>query len=289
MTMLNRILVPLDGSPTAEEIFSQLRRILRPHESELILFQALPLYPLKGDTDSEKYLRRIAFQLTNDGYPSRYLLRPGLAAESIFEIAAAERASLIALSTHGRTGLARWVLGSVAEKVLQASSLPVLVARSFPSTLSRGRREAMPVRNFLVPLDGSRISLDALDPVLKLARPVDAHVTLLHVSEPSPYDGRWNSPDETLKDAETVLRNACIPAAVESRAGDPSEEILKIIDEKAIDLIAMTTHGRSGPSRWVFGSVTAKVLRSASVPLLVVRHPVAVTGTSATALQKSTK
>jgi nucleotide-binding universal stress UspA family protein len=60
---------------------------------------------------------------------------------------------------------------------------------------------------------------------------------------------------------------------LELRKGNPALEILKAAEEKAVDLIAMTTHGRSGPSRWVFGSVTAKVLRSASVPLLVVRHP----------------
>src|SRR6185295_8206073 len=179
-----------------------------------------------------------------------------------------------ALSTHGRTGAARWVMGSVAEKVLQASSLPVLVARSFAPTACRGRLESLPIRNFLVPLDGSRLSLGALDSVLKVARPVDAHVTLLHVAEPSPYDGRWDPPDETLNEAEQILREACIPTLVEHRKGDPAEQILKFAEEKGMDLIAMTTHGRSGPSRWVFGSVTAKVLRSSDLPLLVVRQAV---------------
>lgn len=270
--MLERILVPLDGSAGAEAILSQLRRILRRHESELALFHALPLYPVgEDDADPEKYLRRVSFQLTTEGFPSQYLLRPGLPADAILDAAKDERATMIALSTHGRTGVARWVLGSVAEKVLQASPLPVLVARSFPSSTFRGRLESKSVRNFLVPLDGSRLSLDALQPLRELARPVDAHVTLLHVSEPSPYPNRWDSPDETLKEAEHVLREACIPATVEMRKGDPGEEILKCVEEKEIDLIAMTTHGRSGPSRWIFGSVTAKVLRSASVPLLVVR------------------
>lgn len=271
-SVMRRILVPLDGSPTAEAILPQLRRLIDRHESELILFQALPLSPFKDHAESEKYLRRVSFQLTNEGYPSRHVLRPGLAAESILEAAALEQASLIALSTHGRTGVARWVLGSVAEKVLQASTLPVLVTRSFSTPISRGRLESLPVRNFLVPLDGSRMSLAALDPLLHFVRPVDAHVTLLHVSEPSPYDGQWELTDETLREADQVLRGACIPAAVENRKGDPSEEILKAIEADSIDLVAMTTHGRSGPSRWVFGSVTAKVLRSAPVPLLVVRE-----------------
>src|ERR1051325_9742221 len=117
--MLNRILVPLDGSSGAEAILSPLRRILPRRESELVLFQALPLFPIPGDADPEKYLRRVSFQLTNEGYPSRYVFRPGLAAESILEAAPAEGAGMIAMSTHGRTGVPRWVLGSVAERVLQ--------------------------------------------------------------------------------------------------------------------------------------------------------------------------
>ncbi len=197
--MLDRILVPLDGSKSAEAILSQLRRILRRHESELTLFYAQPLYAVMDDADPEKYLRKIAFELTTEGFPSQYLLRPGLPADSILETAKAEKSTLIALSTHGRTGVARWVLGNVAEKVLQASTLPVLVARSFPSSTFRDKLEAQPVRNFLVPLDGSRLSLGSLQSLLALARPVDAHVTLLHVAEPTPFEGRWESPDETLK------------------------------------------------------------------------------------------
>lgn len=266
--LLSRILVPLDGSENAEIILSHLRRLVPRHEARLILFHAVPF--AAGEQEIENYLRRISSQLTHDGYPSNYFIRMGLGADSILEAAAGEQATLIAMTTHGRTGAARWLLGSVAEKVLQASPLPVLVARSLPSDLS-----PLPVRNFLVPLDGSRLSLGALEPVLSLARPVDAHVTLLHVTEPSPYDGRWDSPDETLKEADQLLREACIPAAIEKRKGDPSEEILNAANEKGADLVAMTTHGRSGPSRWVFGSVAAKVLRSASVPLLVIRRPLA--------------
>jgi nucleotide-binding universal stress UspA family protein len=270
--LLSRVLVPLDGSANAEAILSHLRRVLPRHDSQLILFHAIPNEPWSEDQEAEKYLRRIAFQLTNDGYPASFRLRTGLAAESILRAASEERASLIALTTHGRTGALRWVFGSVAERVLQASPLPVLVTRSIPSTHSLGKLESRPIHNFLVPLDGSRTSLGILDPVLSLVRPVDAHVTLLHVTEPFPYENRWESPDETLKEADRLFRDACIPARIEHRKGDPREEILKAVEERAIDLIAMTTHGRSGPSRWVFGSVTAQLLRSALVPLLVVRQ-----------------
>lgn len=286
--LLSRILVPLDGSDTAEAVLSHLRRILPRQTSSLILVHATPFAPWIDEQQSEKYLRRVAFQLTNDGYPATPLLRMGSPAEVILETALHERASLIALTTHGRTGAARWVLGSVAERVLQASPLPVLVVRSLPSKLSRGRLESLPVRRFLVPLDGSAQSLAALRPVLDLARPVDAQVTLLHVDEPFPYEGRWEPPDETLKLADQTLREACIPARVEHRKGDPAEEILKASEEEGADLVAMTTHGRSGPSRWIFGSVAARILRSSSVPLLVVRHATTAASTAPAALKGAT-
>jgi len=284
---LSRILIPLDGSTTAEAVLSHLRRIVDRHESQLILLQAQPPIPTGNPEDAEKYLRRISFQLTNEGYPTHHLLRRGMPAESILETAEEEGATLIAMTTHGRTGSARWVMGSVAEKVLQASPRPVLVTRSFPPTQSRGKLEALPVRNVLVPLDGSRFSLAVLEPVLEFVRGVDAHVRLLHVNEPTPYDGRWESPDETLKAADQMLREACIPASIEQRKGDPGEEILKAAAETGCDLVAMTTHGRSGPSRWVFGSVTAKVLRSSPIPLLVVRHAVTAASAAPEALNRS--
>jgi nucleotide-binding universal stress UspA family protein len=284
---LSRILVPLDGSTTAEAVLSHLRRIIDRHESQLILLQAESQAPTVGEEDAEKYLRRIAFRLTNDGYPTSHILRRGTAAEAILEVAGEEQVTLIAMTTHGRTGAARWVMGSVAEKVLQASPKPVLVTRSFPSTQSRGKLEALPLRNVLVPLDGSRFSLAVLEPVLDLVRSVDAHVRLLHVEEPTPYDGRWDLPDETLKAADQLLREACIPATIEQRKGDAGEEILKAAAETESDLIAMTTHGRSGPSRWVYGSVTAKVLRSSPIPLLVVRHAVTAAPAAPQALKQS--
>lgn len=271
-SLLSRVLIPLDGTPHAEEILSQLRRILPRHDTQLILLHAIPLVPLAGGQDPDQYLRKITFQLTNEGFPSKQILRKGAPADMILETAKEAGATMIAICTRGLSGPARWVLGSVAEKVLHSSPLPVLVARSFPPGMSRGRLEAKPVRKFLVPLDGSRQSLGVLDPLLRLARPVDAHVTLLHVTEPSPYDGRWDERDETMAEAERLLRESCIPATVEHRKGEPGEQILRAVEEHGIDLIGMTTHGRSGAPRWILGSVTATLMQTASVPLMVVRN-----------------
>jgi nucleotide-binding universal stress UspA family protein len=267
-SLLSRVLVPLDGSPNAEIILPQLRRLLPRHESALTLLQALP--PLHETTEEEarRYLRALANRLTLGGIPSKDAVRHGLAAEAILEAAAEEQATLIALATRGRSGVGRWMLGSVAEKVLQSSLTPLLLAR----TPARWGLEAPPIRSILVPIDGTPEALDVLNPVLEFVRGVDARVRLLHVDEPTPYAGHWDSPDETVRKADHLLREACVPTTFEYRRGHPAEEILKSASENGVDLIAMTTHGRSGPPLWVKGSVAAEVLRATSVPLLVTRR-----------------
>lgn len=278
-----RILVPLDGSATAETVLPQVRRLLRRAPAELILLQVVPHFPPDFRTafpalngEAERYMRRMAFQFVNDGVPARGFVRMGTAAETILETAERERVSLIAMSSHGRTGLPRWVFGSVAEKVLRASPVPILLVRSFPHPLdggvSRGHLEATPFRTILVPLDGSEGALGILPGLKAFARPLDAHVVLLHVFEDSPYEPTWGMPLRPLEQAQGTLVEACIPNRTEYRKGDVATEILKVAQEEGADLIAMATHGRSGPTRWVFGSVTEKVLRAAVTPLLVARR-----------------
>jgi nucleotide-binding universal stress UspA family protein len=281
--MIERILIPLDGSETAEAILPQVRRVLQRHQAEVILLHATPVYPpdfhlaAPGlQAEGDRYIRRMTFQAINDGLRCRGLVRSGFAAETILDAARSEDASLIAMSTHGRTGLSRWILGSVAEKIVRASATPVLVLRSFHSpageTIPRGRLEELPFRNILVPLDGSPASLHVLEAVRAFARPIDAHVTLLAVLEDAETAGRWRSPGGTLEAAAKQLAEACIPSRAETRVGDPALEILKASESLPADLIAMSTHGRSGPSRWVLGSVTEKVLRGATRPMLIARQ-----------------
>ena len=127
----------------------------------------------------------------------------------------------------------------------------------------------MPV---LLPLDESPEALDALKPILAVARRMDARIHLLEVGEDGPYPGHWESPDESAKKAEQVLREACIPTTFERLHGNPAEEILRAASQYEADLIVMSTHGRSGPALWLKGSVTADVLQRTTVPMLVVRR-----------------
>ncbi|HXX95281.1 MAG TPA: universal stress protein [Planctomycetota bacterium] len=275
--MGERILIPLDGSETAEAILPQVQRFLRRHAAEVVLLQAVggiaPDFHFAVPGQHEEvnaYIRKRTFELVNDGITARGLVREGRAAELILEAAESERATLIAMSTHGRTGLGRFVFGSVAEKVLRASPVPVLMVRSFPhGGPSRGRIEELPFRNFLVPLDGSDASASSIPLILRWARPLDAHVTLLHVVEPGPLAPHWPAPGAAVRETQKALTEACIPNVLEELQGDPASEILRWSEEHETDLIVMSSHGRSGPTRWILGSVTEKVLRAATVPLVV--------------------
>lgn len=273
--MTERILVPLDGSPTAEAVLTHVRTLLRTSHAEVLLLQAYNVPPVQVDylslresarEQANRYLRAVEERLVSEGVCARRILGEGPPAEVILHAAAREYVSLIAMSTHGRTGLSRFVLGSVAEKVLRASDAPVLVVRSFgaaPAELS--------FRRILVPFDGSQASLAVSCIVKELFAPLDARVVLLHVLDPQWEGVQWALPERPMKEAADAFIAACLPTTTEVRKGDPATEILNACRDYDIDIIAMTTHGRTGPSRWVFGSVTEKVLRAATVPLLVVR------------------
>jgi len=278
--MSNRILVPLDGSETAEAVLPHLRRFLSRHSAELVLLQVVPgfapdfHFAVPGQHEEvSAYLRKRTFEFINEGIQARGIVQQGHAATRILEAAKSEGASMIAIATHGRTGLPRFVMGSVAEKILRASGVPVLLVRSFPDpTLSRGRLEARPFHRILVPVDGSPAVAPAIDLVLGFAKPLDANVTLLQVEEPDPQAPHWPSPGSPIQEAQRRLTEACIPNVLEVAQGDPASEILRKSEDGWTDLVVMSSHGRSGPSRWVFGSVTEKVLRAARVPLLVTRR-----------------
>jgi nucleotide-binding universal stress UspA family protein len=278
--MFTRVLLPLDGSDTAERVLPQLRRLLTYPSAEILVFRAIDaafpdvaaMAPAE-QAEAERYVRRISFQLIQEGRRARPLVREGSGPAGILRVAQEEDVDLIALSTHGRTGLSRLVLGSVAESVLRGASVPAFLVRSFPSALgapSRGRLETMPLHNVLVPLDGGDISQRVVPFVRDLVRPLDARVTLLYVNEPPGPHPHWLVPGGGLEEVERELRASTIPVATVVREGPAAAEILAACRSNAADLLVMASHARSGPARWLFGSVTENVLRAAEIPMIVV-------------------
>lgn len=206
-------------------------------------------------------------------------------ADGIVAEAAELRASLIALSTHGRTGLRRVVLGSVAENVLRHARAPVLC---FPPP--RGEApERLAVDHMLVTTDGSEAALRPFAPVFALARAFGSRVTVLNVAEEEhpivygapplgPPLAAPLQPQDAAHHREVArkaieaqckpLAGGMTPTVVVLDHEDPAEAIVRYAADGGADLIALSTHGRTGFRRLVFGSVAEEVLRHSPVPVL---------------------
>jgi nucleotide-binding universal stress UspA family protein len=275
--MALKILVPLDGSPRSEGIFPLLGRLPAPLEVELLLLRvcprawtsglesAVPIPDEAGEADARASLERIERRLRLGGRPVRSLVRSGEPAEAILRTADEEAVGLIALSTHGRSGLSRLLLGSTAETVLRSARVPLFLSRSFSPDPRPG-----PFREFLLPLDGGEASRSAIPALLPFVTGVDARVTLLHVLERPGPPPHWLNPGDPEGSAEKELRRALVPVEIELRSGAPADGILEACRGRNADLLVMSTHARSGPARWILGSVTEEVLRRSPLPLLIV-------------------
>jgi nucleotide-binding universal stress UspA family protein len=192
----------------------------------------------------------------------------------------------IVMATHGYTGLKRWTHGSVAERVLQAAGVPVLLLRAREAGVARGLRQHGLCRHILVPLDGSELAEQVLPVVSPIARVLDAEMTLLQVATThmlGSFSSEWYpSLQSTFEMVEQQakaylermagrLKEEGIETSTAVGTGLVAESIVKCAETNHIDLIAMCTHGRTGLARWALGSVADRVLRAASIPILLVR------------------
>jgi len=284
--MIERILVPLDGSMTAEAILPHVRRLLYRNDSEVLLVRAVVPPPLEnsrmvaeaGLAPAREYLLAKKDALDRAGVRVKAIVRIGSPVGVILDVAEEEKATLIAIATHGATGLSRLLMGSVAEALLRKTPIPVLALRPFWSyeLVPTSGTEFRPIRNILYTVDGSDRSADALPGVLELADLFESRIVLLRVLEPK--KGK-PAPLEECEDAEaqlkrlsTMIEKKGVETARLLEAGEPIDEILKAVKSHEIDLLALTTHGRGGIRRAILGSVTEAVLRRAPVPLLVTRN-----------------
>ena len=286
---LARVLVPLDGSLLADDILGQVRRLLVRQDAEVRLLRVVSPAMAEGaaflpNDDAQAaltHLERHRDRLRAEGASVDIDVRVGDPAAEILGVAEAWNPSLIAMSTHGRTGPARWLLGSVAERVVRGARHPVLLANRHGA--GREIPEAR-FRRILVPVDGSPESEAALPLALAFGRLYEAEIVLLHVGpDPAapmavPYVVMPPVPSQAelaavVEPARAKVVAAGRPVQVRTRYAHPAAAILDTITEEACDLVVMATHGRSGVSRWVFGSVTEKVVRHASRPVLVCRAP----------------
>ena len=298
--MYQRILVPLDGSELAERVIPYAVAIadaLSSQVSLLRIFDSVPEHwadPTHGRyldqlTSSIRnqaldYLERIAAPLRREGLTVTCSAHEGNPSELIINESSREADTLIAMSTHGRSGINRWVMGSVTDKVLHGVDAPLLIVRS-----QEGSPPAsIEANNIILPLDGSALSEQALPHAVSLAKALGASVTLLRSTDISRYtpieedypasmyddliQAATVEAEEYLKQMSQQISNEGVAESQSHvRQGEAAGTILDLAADSPSTLIAMCTHGHSGVGRWVLGSVTDRVVRHSNRPVLVIR------------------
>jgi nucleotide-binding universal stress UspA family protein len=296
--VFEKIIVPLDGSKLAEAALPYAEEFAAKLGSELILINVIEPNDNRSENMLRYYLGNIADdakagaeeRLTSPG-PKEVKVETrvlkGNPAEEIVSFADRMEGANIVMATHGESGITRWALGSVADKVTRATIRPVTVIRA--KTSGPQVHGKCPLNTLLAPLDGSKGSEATLPYVVELAAKLKAQVTLLeilklnYISPNMEHVDMLNSMRKEANDYLAGIANSLKQKGLEAKSevvealGDESEEIIKYTQKNCMDVIVMATHGRSGPRRWVLGSVTNKVLREGSSPLMIVRTPGAFT------------
>jgi nucleotide-binding universal stress UspA family protein len=309
-TVYKRILVPLDGSKLAERVLPYAHAVAEATGVGVQLLRVFNPAPLAmADAGIGRYLNQIEAGLREESLEYLNSVRPSLAgfntpvscevllghaASCIIAEADKTAGTLIAMSTHGRSGVSRWLLGSVTDKVLHATVSPLLIVRS----RDEGKEPAeVHLKTVIVPLDGSPLAEQVLPYLTPLAKALELKVVLVRVIPPEglhygyrDYPVRYSEDfapeEETEKHATDYLHRISdklqeggLGSAEECvLRGNPAEAIVDLAQATPDNLVAMTTHGRSGLGRWVLGSLTDRVVRHSGDPVLVVRamaHPTA--------------
>jgi len=279
-----RILVPLDGSETAEFAIPYAADLARKHNAELVLLhlEYLPALTVEQSPDgptheqAQTHLTELRNQLHAEGIrASEHVIESRDLSETLFKFVEAERISVIVMSVQGRVGMLRWLFGNQIEKALGNLSVPLMLVR--------------PVyHKIVVPLDGSRWSETAIPQAVDIARAHNAELVLLHIYQ-SPVSGYTaqialagqqdiaEQTYEQIHDHLIGLRNTLRSQGLRVReqmirSNNPAQAICEFVEsEEGVSMVVMTTHGRTGLSRWLFGSVAQKVVKNLRCPVTLVR------------------
>lgn len=297
--MYKKILVPLDGSTTAEAVLPYVEALAGGFKTMVELLSVIDIGAMTTHLAPDRvrhldsivayeekrcaaYLEDVAKLFSHSGAECRIVR--GTPAEIILQSTLDDHDTLIAMATHGRSGAKRWLLGSVAEKVLRGTTNPLFLVRAAAAKTSPQRI----VNSIVVPLDGSPLAEQTLPTVCRWARALDVEVTLVRAFEfPT---AAYVSSEAYLPDYDEFREEARREAAAYLKAkeqflisegvrtvsiltleGTAADEIISYAQTAPGAVIAMSTHGRSGVQRWMLGSVTEKVVRHADDPVLVVR------------------
>jgi nucleotide-binding universal stress UspA family protein len=278
-------MTPLDGSALAERAVPLAAQLARAHDGRLVLVHVVSPRSDRGQPEVEgdivAMLEQAAAGQRASGLDARiavyngYFAAPGI----ILARAAAEQgADLIVMSTHGRGGVARLALGSVADDILRHTRLPVLLV---PSLAAPDLPTDRPAR-VTIGLDGSELAERGIEAAQQLFGPGRAELTLLRIVEPMPpglaaaeITGYIYDPEAERQAAEQYLQDLASRLGghfkLETAYGVAAQQLAAQATPDTTDLLVIATHGHSGLTRLLLGSVAAGTLARAKVPVLLIR------------------
>jgi nucleotide-binding universal stress UspA family protein len=284
-----RLLVPLDGSELAERALPYAQNIAKTMGSEITLFTVSIASVEQLDRPMKAYLELKAKELQAQGIKASLAVAYGTVPDEIVGYADKNNIDLIIISTHGYSGIKRWVLGSVARKVLYGTGVQVLLIKSKAPKVSK-----VELKKLMLPLDGSPFSESPIPFIRQLMKDSHAEIFLTLVCEPPlvpsygdhPINPTWEKhrdevwleakkqAAEYLKKIEAVLKRQGMKVraqVIPGELGRVAENLLQAAEKDKIDLITMATHGRSSVSRWVYGGTANRIVEQSVQPVLLIR------------------
>lgn len=290
--MYEKILVPLDGSKLAELALPYAEKLTEAFDSELVLFSSCAPADSKYLHLQQLYIGKMVElvkshikegakvkiqQATTLGEPAR----------EIVNYAKENNVSLIIMSSHGRSGIMLWAMGSTANKVIQQASTPILLIKAkAASPLEKGEI----LNRILIPLDGSDTGEAVLPYARELAEKLRAEIILLQVIAPGKHVHTVGGLDyflfpeqeveslkakasEYLEKVSKKLTGSGIIIKYEVKIGDAAQEIIRFANETDSRLVIISSHGQSNVRQWILGSIANKILQASNTPVLLVRAP----------------
>ncbi|WP_336330074.1 universal stress protein [Haloarcula sp. CGMCC 1.2071] len=282
--MFDRILVPTDGSPGSERAFEVAATLASTHDAAVHVLSVVDEHgptddwDYDGDSPAEAFVESQADHVDTEGLSVTAAVREGVVHDAVLDYGDENDIDLIVMGTHGRTGVRRFLLGSVTEKVVRLADVPVLSVKADaePGTVS--------FDDILLPTDGSSGAEAAIEPTGTLASATDTTVHLVSVVDTRSLGIDVGS-SVIIDELESVATDAVGDASdrlsgmgvetVETAIthGVPYRAILDAIEEAGADLVVIGTHGRTGIDRYLLGSVAEKLVRTSPVPVMTVRAP----------------
>ncbi len=295
--MYDSILVPTDGSEHATRAAEHARALADAFDATLHLVNVVDVAAAAGPFDAggvdDEFVERCkakgretvrsteaeAEAELGESERLRTDVVTGRPSDTILEYADDHGVDLIAMGTHGRSGLRRYVAGSVAERVVRCADLPVLTVRATDRS-----RVGDGYDDVLIPTDGSEHAAAAAEHGISIARTSGARVHAVHVVDvraasatprvtlPTTLMERLTAAgEEATETVASRARDAGLDATTHVTEGFPARDVLSYADENGVDLVAMGTAGRTGVERYLVGSTTGQVIRRAEPPVLSVR------------------